>query len=362
MRVLVTGVAGFIGMHLCAALRQQGHEVVGLDNLSGITYERELKLARLRALGLSMDEQQQKLLQVGDGACAQAATPSKEHTGSGSYFTFYLMDLNEAERLKALVATGNFDVVVNLAALAGVRLSTEIPELYLKSNVNGFFNLLEALKQVDKAQRPRLLFASSSSVYGDCKVTPFAESYTDIKPKSVYAATKMMDESIAYAYSSLFGIDAIGLRFFTVYGPFGRPDMAPFIFLKAFLEDKEITLFNHGKSRRDFTYVGDIVEGIVRIIAGPDQSTKAVPFDVFNIGNGSPVVLFDFVHTLEQISGKKARLKLDGMPKGDVEQTYADVSKLEQAYSYRPHTSLKDGLQAFYDWYCDFYGIDVKHQ
>ena len=184
---------------------------------------------------------------------------------------------------------------------------------------------------------------------------PFAESNTDIKPKSVYAATKQMDETIAYAYASLFKIDIIVLRFFTVYGPYGRPDMAPFIFLKSLLEGKEITLFNEGKSRRDFTYVGDIVEGVVKVIEGPDQSAKAVPFDVFNIGNGSPVGLFDFVHTLEEISGKKARIKLAGMPKGDVEQTYADVTKLKQVYGYQPHSNLREGLQHFYDWYCAFY-------
>ena len=189
---------------------------------------------------------------------------------------------------------------------------------------------------------------------------PFAESNTDIKPKSVYAATKQMDETIAYAYASLFKIDAIGLRFFTVYGPYGRPDMAPFIFLKSFLEGKEITLFNEGKSRRDFTYVGDIVEGVVKVIEGPDQSAKAVPFDVFNIGNGSPVGLFDFVHTLEEISGKKAQIKLAGMPKGDVEQTYADVTKLKQVYGYQPHTNLREGLQHFYDWYCAFYKPQAK--
>lgn len=387
MRVLVTGAAGFIGMHLCAALERKGHEVVGLDNLSGITYEKELKIARLQHLGLSMDEAMQQAFERGEAVCAQAsgsveasgdsagAVGAGAASGAAGSFTFHLMDLKDSERLKALIATGDFAVVVNLAALAGVRLSTEIPELYVQSNVNGFFNLLEALKEVPAATRPRLVFASSSSVYGDCHRTPFSEDYTDIKPKSVYAATKLMDETLAYTYASLFGLRAIGLRFFTVYGPYGRPDMAPFIFLKAFLQDQEITLFNHGKSRRDFTYVGDIVEGTLKIIEAQDERATSyatetapadasaavpatVPFAVYNIGNGSPVQLFDFVHTLEQISGKKARLKLEGMPKGDVEQTYADVSKLERDYGYRPHTSLKDGLQAFYDWYCDFYGVE----
>ena len=342
MRVLITGAAGFIGMHLNAALMQRGHQVVGFDNLSGITYDRELKLARLRHLGLEINEATMQRLAAGEALHIEG-------------FAFYQQDLCDKEKLQALVAQGNFDVVVNLAALAGVRLSTEIPEQYVQSNFQGFFNLLEVLKSQPVEQRPRLVFASSSSVYGDCKVVPFAESNTDIKPKSVYAATKQMDETIAYAYASLFKIDAIGLRFFTVYGPYGRPDMASFIFLKSFLEGKEITLFNEGKSRRDFTYVGDIVEGVVKVIEGPDQSAKAVPFAVFNIGNGSPVGLFDFVHTLEEISGKKAQIKLAGMPKGDIEQTYADVTKLKQVYGYQPHTNLREGLQHFYDWYCAFY-------
>ena len=347
MRVLITGAAGFIGMHLSAALMHRGHQVVGFDNLSGITYDRELKLARLRNLGLEISEATMQRLAAGEALQKEG-------------FTFYQQDLCYKEKLQALVSQGNFEVVVNLAALAGVRLSTEIPEQYVQSNFQGFFNLLEVLKSQPVEQRPRLVFASSSSVYGDCKVVPFAESNTDIKPKSVYAATKQMDETIAYAYASLFKIDAIGLRFFTVYGPYGRPDMAPFIFLKSFLEGKEITLFNEGKSRRDFTYVGDIVEGVVKVIEGPDQSAKAVPFDVFNIGNGSPVGLFDFVHTLEEISGKKAQIKLAGMPKGDVEQTYADVTKLKQVYGYQPHTNLREGLQHFYDWYCAFYKPQAK--
>ena len=347
MRVLITGAAGFIGMHLSAALMHRGHQVVGFDNLSGITYDRELKLARLRNLGLEISEATMQRLAAGEALQKEG-------------FTFYQQDLCDREKLQALVSQGNFEVVVNLAALAGVRLSTEIPEQYVQSNFQGFFNLLEVLKSQPVEQRSRLVFASSSSVYGDCKVVPFAESNTDIKPKSVYAATKQMDETIAYAYASLFKIDAIGLRFFTVYGPYGRPDMAPFIFLKSFLEGKEITLFNEGKSRRDFTYVGDIVEGVVKVIEGPDQSAKAVPFDVFNIGNGSPVGLFDFVHTLEEISGKKAQIKLAGMPKGDVEQTYADVTKLKQVYGYQPHTNLREGLQHFYDWYCAFYKPQAK--
>ena len=331
MRVLITGAAGFIGMHLSAALMQRGHQVVGFDNLSGISYDRELKLARLRHLGLEINEATMQRLAAGEALQIKG-------------FTFYQQDLCDREKLQSLVAQGNFEVVVNLAALAGVRLSTEIPEQYVQSNFQGFFNLLEVLKS-----------QPVEHVYGDCKVVPFAESNTDIKPKSVYAATKQMDETIAYAYASLFKIDIIVLRFFTVYGPYGRPDMAPFIFLKSLLEGKEITLFNEGKSRRDFTYVGDIVEGVVKVIEGPDQSAKAVPFDVFNIGNGSPVGLFDFVHTLEEISGKKARIKLAGMPKGDVEQTYADVTKLKQVYGYQPHSNLREGLQHFYDWYCAFY-------
>ena len=369
MRILVTGAAGFIGMHLCKALLERGHEVVGFDNLTDLTYEQSLKVARLEHLSLPFDNEAQSALEQGQ--------PIKSADGK---ITFYKMDLRDDAAVRSLIVNGNFHIVVNLAALAGVRRSTEIPSEYLEVNLMGLYHVVDAIKEQNQkvaesgatasstsaasstsnsGVKTRLVFASSSSVYGDCERTPFRESDHNLQQVSVYAASKMMDETLCSTYARLFKVDSIGLRFFTVYGPYGRPDMAPFIFTKAFLEDKEITLFNEGKSLRDFTFVGDIVQGIIKVLEGPDQSSKAVPFDVFNIGNGHPIQLFDFVHTLEEITDKKARLKLAPMPKGDVQQTYADVSKLEQAYHFTPQISLKEGLTAFYQWYRDFYHLEA---
>lgn len=369
MRILVTGAAGFIGMHLCAHLLAQGHQVVGCDNLSDLTYDRDLKIALLRHLGLDLPH---------------AADLSAGSTFCHDQFTFVKLDLLDQEGITQLITSAPFAVVVNLAGLAGVRLSTSIPQQYVRTNVNGFLHVLEAIRlckqQSPELAAPRLLMASSSSVYGDCTEVPFSECNTNIRPKSVYAATKYMDEILAYSYATLYNLDIVALRFFTVYGPYGRPDMAPFIFLKALLEDKEITLFNAGQSRRDFTYVGDIVTGITKIIEQPQPqpaqipaspplaqpqaaavATLPVPFAVYNIGNGQPIELFAFVRTLEEITGMHAKIKLAPMPQGDVTQTYADVSKLERDYHFRPQTSLREGLQAFYEWYCSYYG-DGKQQ
>lgn len=341
MKILVTGAAGFIGMHLCKALLELNHEVVGIDNLSSITYDQSLKLNRLRHLGLEIDEHFIKgPIQAGK-------------------LTFYRMDLCDRAQIRELIVSGNFDFVVNLAALAGVRLSTAIPEQYLQSNVNGFFNILDALKELysqEQVKHPRLVFASSSSVYGECDQAPFREDNTNVNQVSVYAATKKMDETLAYAYASLFKIDTIGLRFFTVYGPYGRPDMAPFIFTKRILAGQELHIFNEGKQRRDYTYVDDIIAGIVAILSSQSINTdKSVPFDVFNIGNGDPVELFDFVKAIEKVTGIEAKLILEPKQQGDVDQTYADVSKLKQYFNFRPNTKLETGLAAFYKWFKNYY-------
>ena len=339
MKILVTGAAGFIGMHLCQALLKLNHNVVGIDNLSSITYDQSLKLSRLRHLGFS---------------CNTDADADNMTLPSGK-MTFYRMDLCDREAIKKLMCQGNFDLVVNLAALAGVRLSTAIPEQYLQSNVNGFFNILDAIKE--QTHRPRLIFASSSSVYGDCTQAPFSEDNTDLHQVSVYAATKKMDETLAYTYASLFKLDAIGLRFFTVYGPYGRPDMAPFIFTKRILANQELHIFNEGKQRRDYTYIDDIIAGIVAIISSPSPNVnKSVPFDVFNIGNGDPVELFDFVKAIERVTGYQAPIILEPKQQGDVDQTYADVSKLKRYFNFRPQTKLEVGLTNFYKWYQDYYG------
>lgn len=355
MKILITGVAGFIGMHLALELAKYNHEVVGIDNLQEVNYEQSLKYARLRHLKIK-DPQ---ILQDGQSVTSE-------------YLTFIKLDLNQASAIEQLILEGNFDVIVNLAALAGVRLSTSIPRQYLNSNVNGFFNILDSLRQlVLKSQSseqgikiPRLVFASSSSVYGDCLNTPFKESDTNINQVSVYAATKKMNETLAYTYASLFNLQIVGLRFFTVYGPYSRPDMAAIIFTKAILQDKEITLFNAGKLSRDFTYVQDIVSGIrliveqtkTKIDSFDSNHDKPVPYELYNIGSGNPIELADFVLTLENIIGKKAKIRLEKMQKGDVHQTYADVSKLKQDYGFQPQTKLQDGLQAFYDWYIEYYG------
>lgn len=339
MKVLITGMAGFIGMHLAKVLAEHGHEITGIDNLGSITYEASLKLGRLKALGFEGD-------------------PMTEPVLTHENLTFMRLDLTDEAAITKLIIEGGFDVVVNLAALAGVRLSTREPEAYFKSNADGFFNVLNAIRLTPKERRPRLIFASSSSVYGDCDKVPFSEDNTEIEQVSVYAATKRINEIIARTYSSLYKIDAIALRFFTVYGPWGRPDMAPFIFTRALLAGKEITLFNAGKLRRDFTYVDDIVEGVRRMIEGQGNQGKEVPFAVYNIGCGTPIELFDFVHELESAVGVKGNLILGQMQQGDVHQTYADVSKLQRDYAFRPQVSLREGIGRFWAWFKDFYQVN----
>ncbi len=341
MQVLITGMAGFIGMHLAQALVSRGHKVVGFDNLSSITYPSSLKEDRLKALGF-----------------AQIPAYAKQETAQDGALTFMRLDLTDQESVQHLIQGRQFDAVVNLAALAGVRLSTQEPEAYFRSNADGFFNVLEAVRAIEQDRRPRLIFASSSSVYGDCTHVPFSEDDCSIEPVSVYAATKRINELIAQTYALRFNIDATALRFFTVYGPWGRPDMAPFIFTKAMLAGQPIRLFNEGRLRRDFTYVDDIVEGLVRIVEGSGNAPKhpAKPYAVYNIGNGTPIELFDFVHELEMAAGVKAQLIMEPMQPGDVHQTYADVRRLQKDYGFTPHTALHDGIGRFFAWYQDYYG------
>ncbi len=335
MKILLTGMAGFIGMHLARALAERGHEVTGLDNLNSVNYSAFLKLDRLRALGFSDDPLSGRPL-----------------TCCGGALTFVKMDLTDARDLRRLTAAGGFDLVVHLAALAGVRRSTQMPEEYFKSNVDGFFNVLQAIQLCPEPHRPRLIFASSSSVYGDSARVPFSEDDgQQLQPVSFYAACKCMDEIMAATYARLYQLDCVGLRFFTVYGPWGRPDMAPFIFTRALLEDRTITLFNQGRLRRDFTYVSDIVEGLLRIIESPGRQRRELPFAIYNIGCGTPIELFDFVHELELTVGKKARLELGAMQQGDVHQTYADVSKLKRDFGFQPRVPLREGIRHFYAWY-----------
>lgn len=314
MRVLITGAAGFIGAALSEKLLAAGDDVLGVDNLNDY-YDVRLKESRNERLKIY------------------------------SNYHFVKMDIQD-EAFQDLVGDFQPDVLVNLAAQAGVRYSIKNPRAYLDANVSGFFNVLETCR----LQRvPKLVYASSSSVYGDNDV-PFHEEDRVDNPVSFYAATKMCNEIFAKSYKNIFGINVVGLRFFTVYGPFGRPDMAVFKFTKSILEGSAIELYNHGKNRRDFTYIDDIVEGVIRVIQG---KTKR---DVYNIGNKNPVEVLKFVEELENVIGKKAITKLVPQAQGDVFQTYASTDFLEEDFGYETSTSLSQGLQSFFRWYREYYG------
>lgn len=327
MKILVTGVAGFIGFHLTARLLSDGHAVVGLDSLNDY-YDVRLKQARLGQLGIG---------EPSDGVVEQ----SKRYGA----FRFVKGDLADRELLPRLFSEEQFDAVVNLAAQAGVRYSLENPFAYVESNLVGFVNLLECCRHYPVKH---LVYASSSSVYGGNTKVPFSEEDRVDNPVSLYAATKKSNELMASCYAHLYGIPSTGLRFFTVYGPWGRPDMAPMLFTKAILEGEPIKVFNEGNLSRDFTYIDDIVEGVVRVLQKPPQEPR---HEIYNIGGGHPVQLMDFIHTLEEHLGRKAVLELLPMQPGDVYTTYADSSKLESAINYKPTTTLQDGLARFVAWY-----------
>lgn len=337
MRILITGSAGFIGYHLVRKLLEQGVEVCGIDSLNHY-YDVSLKKARLRACGIQ-------------------EIPSESGRISASYpnYRFFSIDLCDKNALEQFFSCHTFDLVVHLAAQAGVRYSLEHPESYIDSNVSGFLNLLECCRQ---SGRPRLVYASSSSVYGNAQEVPFREDARTDCPQSIYAVTKKANEWMAYTYSSLYRIPTIGLRFFTVYGPWGRPDMAPILFANAIRKGRPIRIFNNGNLSRDFTYIDDIVAGICKIIGKPGavrEDVPGVPSVIYNIGRGSPVRLMDFIGLLEQNIGKKARKLFVGMQAGDVYQTWADTTKLQHDYGYVPATSLEKGIHEFAEWYRSFY-------
>ncbi len=338
MKVLVTGAAGFIGMHTAATLLARGDEVVGIDNLNDY-YDPQLKLDRLALL---------------------AALPD------AARFRFEKLDLADGPGMAALFARERFDRVVHLAAQAGVRYSLENPGAYAQSNLVGFVNVLEGCRHHEVEH---LVYASSSSVYGGNVKMPFAESDPVDHPVSLYAATKKANELMAHTYSHLYGLPTTGLRFFTVYGPWGRPDMAPMLFTRAILAGEAIKVFNHGQMRRDFTYIDDIVEGVVatldRIPAGdetfnreqPNSSSSWAPYRVFNIGNSEPVALMDFIGALEKTLGQEAVKKFQPMQPGDVVATFADTSRLEAWTGVHPTTSVLDGVKHFADWYRAYYQV-----
>jgi UDP-glucuronate 4-epimerase len=313
MRVLLTGVAGFIGFHVARALLARGDEVLGLDNVNSY-YDTQLKLDRLTALGQPQG------------------------------FRFEKVDIVEPDALRAAVGDFQPDVIIHLAAQAGVRYSLLNPGAYVDSNVRGHLNMLELARQMKRV--PRLVYASSSSVYGNRTETPFREDDRTDSPVSVYAATKKSGEVIAQSYAHLYGMSLAGLRFFTVYGPWGRPDMAYWMFTDAILRDKPIQLFNNGVMRRDFTDIRDIVAGILRIADGDRPG-----HEIYNIGHSEPVTLARFLAAIEDAVGRKAMVEMAPMQPGDVGDTYADVSKLADHFGYHPAIAIEDGIKTFVDWY-----------
>lgn len=331
--VLVTGAAGFIGFHLAQKLCNLGFSVTGLDNLN--TYY-DIKLKDSRLVILKTDPN----------------------------FTFYQYDLTDGKAVASLFDQRKFDYVVNLAAQAGVRYSLINPHAYLESNLHGFLNILEACRH---HQVKHLVYASSSSVYGANKKIPFSVHDNVDHPISLYAASKKSNELMAHTYSSAYNIPTTGLRFFTVYGPHGRPDMAMHIFTKAILEGNPINVYNHGQMRRDFTYVDDIVESVARLIPKiatsnknwngmtPDPATSFAPYRIYNIGNNQPVELMRFIEIIEEKIGKKAIINLMPIQEGDVQETYADVDDLMRAVSFRPSTPIEVGIGKFVDWYLEYY-------
>ena len=337
-KILVTGGAGFIGFHLSELLLNKNYEVVGIDNMNDY-YDIRLKEGRLDILN------------------------------KYDNYTFYKMDLKDKESIDNLFEEYKFDYVINLAAQAGVRYSIENPYAYVDSNLIGFMNILEACRNYPVKH---LLYASSSSVYGGNKVAPFSTEHQVDHPVSLYAATKKSNELMAHTYSHLYKIPTTGLRFFTVYEPWGRPDMAYFSFTDAIMNDKSIKVFNHGKMERDFTYIDDIVEAIYKLLplapkANPEwdelkdkQSESFAPYKVYNIGNNQPVQLEKFISVLEDKIGKKAVKNYMEMQPGDVVRTYSDTSDLEKAINFRPSTSIEEGLEKFANWYKEFYNIEIK--
>ncbi len=350
MKILVTGTAGFIGFHLASRLLERGDEVYGLDSISDY-YDIDLKYARLKENGI--DKKNISYNQV---------TRSSDHPN----YSFIRLQLADKNNLVKLFAQQQFDVVVNLAAQAGVRYSLSNPHVYVESNMVGFSNLLECCRQNNVKH---LVYASSSSVYGLNEEVPFSTSQNTDHPISLYAASKKSNELMAHVYSHLFNLPTTGLRFFTVYGPWGRPDMAFFLFTKAILEGKPIQVFNNGNMLRDFTYVTDIVEGVIRVInhpaapdeswnpTAPDPSSSTAPFKIYNLGNNSAIKLLDFIHAIEQELGIEAKKEFLPLQPGDVPSTFADVSDLVADFNYKPATTVKEGIRKFISWYKSYYKV-----
>lgn len=340
--ILVTGAAGFIGFHLSQRLIKEGYNVVGYDNLNDY-YDVKLKTDRLKQLGVD----------VSAGTMKAGETVESE---TGDSFQFVRGDLSDRSVMEPLFEENDFSVVVNLAAQAGVRYSLENPHAYIESNINGFLNILEGCRHqgVD-----HLIYASSSSVYGSNKKMPFKTSDRVDNPVSLYAATKKSNELMAHTYSHLYGIPVTGLRFFTVYGPWGRPDMALFLFTEAMMKGEPIKVFNYGEMKRDFTYIDDIIESIVRLMPKPpesgEQEEESAPHTVYNIGHNSPVKLMDFIGEIEKNLDLEAEKNMMEIQPGDVPATWADVSDLFERIDYSPKVGVEEGIRNFVNWYREYY-------
>ncbi len=350
MKILVTGTAGFIGFHLANRLMADGHEVVGLDCINDY-YDTNLKYNRLAFAGIEKDK---------------VAYNSLVQSNTYPNYRFIQVKLEDRENLQQLFASEQFEAVVNLAAQAGVRYSISNPYAYIDANVVGFMNLLECCRHNKVGH---LAYASTSSVYGLNENIPFNPSEPADHPMTLYAASKKANEMMAHVYSHLYGLPTTGLRFFTVYGPWGRPDMALFLFTKAILENRPIDVFNYGDMQRDFTYVDDIVEGLVRVVGNPAKpnpnwdaknpecDSSSAPYRIYNIGNNAPVKLTEYIEAIEEKLGRKAERNLLPIQLGDVPRTYADVTSLINDLGYKPETSVKDGVSNFIDWYLNYFNI-----
>ena len=350
MKILITGSAGFIGYHLAKRLLERGDEVIGIDNINDY-YDIRVKYGRLEESGIEESD-------IEDGR----SVSSTLYPG----YRFVKMDLEEREAIEELFRRERFDAVCNLAAQAGVRYSIENPRAYIQSNIVGFLNILEACRDNEVKH---LVYASSSSVYGLNESMPFSVHDNVDHPISLYAASKKSNELMAHTYSHLYSIPTTGLRFFTVYGPWGRPDMALFLFTKAILEGREIDVYNYGDMRRDFTYIDDIVEGIVRVLdrppkgdarwsgKNPDPGSSVAPYKIYNIGNNDPVKLLDFISAIEKATGRQSRKRMLPIQPGDVPATYADVKDLIADTGYRPDTPIEEGVERFVAWYREFYNV-----
>lgn len=335
MKFLVTGAAGFIGFHLIKYLISKNHEVVGLDNINDY-YSTSLKYDRLKELGFNRE--------------AVEKYGSLSRSSKYELLRFTRLNIEDRDRLPNLFKAEQFSVVCNLAAQAGVRYSLESPETYVDSNIVGFLNILECCRHNSVKH---LVYASSSSVYGKNRKIPFSIEDRVDHPMSLYAASKKSNELMAHTYSHLFGLHTTGLRFFTVYGPWGRPDMALFLFTEAILKDQPIKVFNHGKMERDFTYIDDIVEGVVRVME--KDISQQLPYHIYNIGNNKSVKLMDFIREIENNLGKVAKKEMLPMQPGDVAKTWADVDALIKDYDYKPNTPIEEGIRKFISWYKSYY-------